>query len=84
MMGRGGSNATMSAMNFAACGVALAVGRAVHDGIQRGRELRAVDQAHAVGQRYFAKRLAQRKAAVRKDAHVAMAQLLADRKRIHG
>lgn len=84
MMGRGGTNSTIGAMHFGTCALAFAAGRAIQDGVQRAREIKAVDDAHAVGQRYYAARVGQRKAAVRAQATASKSQLLAMRADLHG
>ena len=84
MMGRAGSSSTIRAMHVGSAAMAFAVGRAMQDGIQRAAELRAVDQAHAAGQRYYAKRLAQRKAVVKAEATAAKNELMALRAMLHG
>lgn len=75
---------TIGGMHLATGFLAYGIVKAMQDGAERAAALREVDRAHAVGQRYFARRLQQRKAAVRQDAHDAMAALMTERKRIHG
>lgn len=84
MMGRGGSSSTIGAMHFASGLLAYSVVRALQYGIERGRQLRAVDQAHAVGQAYYTKRVRQRRAEALDEAAAAKTRLLANRKLIHG
>lgn len=84
MMGRGGTNSTIGAMHFGTSALAFAAGKAIQDGIARARELEAVDQAHSTGQRYFAKRVAQRRAEALSEASAAKTRLLANRKMLHG
>lgn len=84
MMGRTGTNATIGAMHFGTSAMAFAAGKAIQDGMQRARELRAVDDAHAVGQAYYAKRVAQRRAEALAQASAAKTRLLANRKMLHG
>lgn len=84
MMGRAGSSSTIGAMHVSSGLLALGVVRALEFSAERTRQLKAVDRAHAVGQAYARKRLQQRKANVEAEGELAMAQLLAARKRIHG
>jgi DNA-binding transcriptional LysR family regulator len=84
MMGRSGSSATIGAMLTACFGIAFAAQHAIQSGIQRGRDLRAVDDAHALGQAYYAKRVRQRRAAALSDAAAKKQRLLAGRKMLHG
>lgn len=84
MMGRGGSSSTIGAMHLASGLLAYGAVRAMQDGIERGRRLRAVDQAHAVGQQYYMKRVRQRRAEALDQAAAAKVRLLANRKLIHG
>lgn len=84
MMGRGGSSSTIGAMHVGTGLMAFAAGKALQDGMQRARELQAVDQAHATGQAYFVKRVAQRRAEALAQASAAKTRLLANRKMLHG
>jgi hypothetical protein len=84
MMGRGGSSSTIGAMHLASGLLAYGVVRAMQDGIERGRQLRAVDQAHAVGQAYYVKRVRQRRAEALELAAASKTRLLANRKMLHG
>lgn len=84
MMGRSGSSNTIGAMHVATGLLAYGAVKALEDGAQRARELRAVDNAHRVGQAYYAKRVGQRRQAALQDAAAKKARLLAGRKMLHG
>ena len=64
--------------------LAFAAGRAMLDGIERGRALAAVDRAHQIGQRRYAATIQRKRAALAENGDASAAWLNRERRRIHG
>lgn len=84
MMGRGGTSSTIGAMHLGTSALAFAAGKALQDGVHRAYELRAVDDAHAVGAQRYAAIIAHKRNVMRAESISAAERLVRNRKQLHG
>jgi len=75
---------TISGLHLGTALVAVAAARALHDGIERGQQLRAVDRAHEIGRARYVRAIKHKKSLQRAAAEDAVAALMRDRQRLHG